>query len=81
MPYFNAARPLSDQERTRARALAAGDPLGAFTLEYEHFEDLTRFLVECAETWCAGRIVSALEGGYAPERLGIACVRHMAALE
>lgn len=59
----------------------AGDPLGAFTLEYEHFEDLTRFLVECAETWCAGRIVSALEGGYAPERLGIACVRHMAALE
>jgi acetoin utilization deacetylase AcuC-like enzyme len=58
-----------------------GDPLGAFTLEYEHFEDLTRFLVERANSWCGGRIVSALEGGYAPERLGVACVRHMRALE
>jgi acetoin utilization deacetylase AcuC-like enzyme len=59
----------------------AGDPLGGFTLAYEHFEQLTRFLVERATTWCAGRVVSALEGGYAPERLGIACVRHMMALE
>jgi len=57
------------------------DPLGAFTLEFEDFEFLTRDLVERAETWCNGRIVSALEGGYAPERLGIACVRHLAALE
>src|SRR5689334_5075660 len=58
-----------------------GDPLGAFTLEYEHFEDLTRFLVDRAETWCGGRVVSSLEGGYAPERLAVACVRHMRALE
>jgi len=59
----------------------AGDPLGAFTLEYEHFEDLTRFLVDRAEGWCGGRVVSALEGGYAPERVAVACVRHMRALE
>ena len=59
----------------------AGDPLGAFTLEYEHFEVLTRFLVDRAESWCGGRVVSSLEGGYAPERLGVACVRHMLALE
>ena len=58
-----------------------GDPLGGFTLEYEHFEQLTRHLVEHAETWCAGRVVSSLEGGYAPERLAVACVRHMQALE
>ncbi|MEP6495711.1 MAG: histone deacetylase [bacterium] len=58
-----------------------GDPLGAFTLEYEHFEQLTRLLVDRAESWCGGRIVSALEGGYAPERLGVACVRHLRALE
>ena len=58
-----------------------GDPLGAFTLEYEDFEDLTRFVVERAESWCGGRVVSALEGGYAPERLAVACVRHMGALE
>ena len=58
-----------------------GDPLGGFTLEYEHIEQLTRFVVEHAESWCKGRVVSALEGGYAPERLGTASVRHMLALE
>jgi acetoin utilization deacetylase AcuC-like enzyme len=59
----------------------AGDPLGGFTLEYEHFEALTRHIVARAESWCGGRVVSALEGGYSPERLGVACVRHMMALE
>jgi acetoin utilization deacetylase AcuC-like enzyme len=58
-----------------------GDPLGGFTLEYEHFEQLTRHLVERAEVWCGGRVVSSLEGGYAPERLGRVCVKHMQALE
>ena len=55
----------------------AGDPLGAFTLEYEHFEDAHARLVERAESWCGGRVVSALEGGYAPERLGVACMVHL----
>ena len=58
-----------------------GDPLGGFTLEYEHFEELTRHLVDHAEQWCDGRVVSSLEGGYAPDRLAIACVRHLQALE
>jgi acetoin utilization deacetylase AcuC-like enzyme len=58
-----------------------GDPLGAFTLELEHVEALTRFVVERAEHWCDGRVVSALAGGYDPERLAAACVRHMHALE
>ena len=57
-----------------------GDPLGAFTLEQEHLALLTRELVDRAEQWCDGRIVSALEGGYAPERLGEAIVSHMEAL-
>jgi acetoin utilization deacetylase AcuC-like enzyme len=43
-------------------------------------ERLTRELVSRAEQWCGGRLVSALEGGYAPDRLGEACVRHMRAL-
>jgi acetoin utilization deacetylase AcuC-like enzyme len=59
----------------------AGDPLGGFTLEIEHFEGLTRFLVERANAWCGGRLVSSLEGGYVPQRLGAACVRHMMSLE
>ncbi|MEP7001423.1 MAG: histone deacetylase [bacterium] len=58
----------------------AGDPLGNFTLELDDFDLLTREMVSRAEQWCGGRLVSALEGGYAPERLGVACVRHMRAL-
>ena len=58
----------------------AGDPLGGFTLELEHVELLTREIVARATRWCGGRVVSALEGGYAPDRLGAACVRHMRAL-
>ena len=57
-----------------------GDPLGGFTLELEHFDQMTRSLVARAEQWCAGRLVSALEGGYAPDRVGAACVTHLAAL-
>lgn len=57
-----------------------GDPLGGFTLEMEHVDAMTRALVERAATWCEGRIVSALEGGYVPERLGEACVVHLRAL-
>jgi acetoin utilization deacetylase AcuC-like enzyme len=58
----------------------AGDPLGGFTLEPDDFEVLTRSLVARADAWCAGRLVSALEGGYAPDRLAEASVRHLAAL-
>lgn len=57
-----------------------GDPLGGFTLELDDVVRLTRFLVERAEQWCGGRVVSALEGGYAPERVGAAAVAHLAAL-
>jgi acetoin utilization deacetylase AcuC-like enzyme len=58
----------------------AGDPLGGFTLDLEHVEVLTREVVSRADQWCRGRVVSALEGGYAPDRVGAACVRHMRAL-
>lgn len=58
----------------------AGDPLGGFTLEVEDFESLTRSLVARADSWCAGRLVSALEGGYDPDRVAQASVRHLAAL-
>ncbi len=58
----------------------AEDPLGGFTLELDDFESLTRSLVARAESWCGGRVVSALEGGYAPERLAQAAVSHLSAL-
>jgi acetoin utilization deacetylase AcuC-like enzyme len=58
----------------------AGDPLGGFTLEMDDVEGLTKEMVSRAGQWCGGRVVSALEGGYAPERLGEAAVRHLRAL-
>ena len=57
-----------------------GDPLGGFTMEYEDTDRLTRELVSRAEQWCGGRVVSAREGGYAPDRLGEAVVGHLRAL-
>jgi acetoin utilization deacetylase AcuC-like enzyme len=57
-----------------------GDPLGAFTLRNEHIATLTRELVDRATTWCGGRLVSALEGGYAPEPVAAAVMVHLAAL-
>ena len=54
-----------------------GDPLGAFTLEIEDFVAMTVDLVARAEAWCGGRLVSALEGGYAPERMAAAAVAHL----
>jgi acetoin utilization deacetylase AcuC-like enzyme len=58
----------------------AGDPLGGFTLEVSDIVRLTREIVSRADAWCQGRVVSALEGGYAPERVGAACVAHLRAL-
>jgi acetoin utilization deacetylase AcuC-like enzyme len=57
-----------------------GDPLGGFTLEPQHFAQLTVEIVERANAWCGGRVVSVLEGGYAPERVAQASVAHMRAL-
>jgi len=57
-----------------------GDPLGGFTLEQEDFVGLTGELVSRATQWCRGRVVSALEGGYAPEAVARASVAHMRAL-
>src|SRR5262245_32586207 len=58
----------------------AGDPLGAFTLEVEDFVGMTKDLTARADAWCGGKVVSSLEGGYAPDRMAAAAVAHMRAL-
>lgn len=55
----------------------AGDPLGGFTLEIPDFEHLTDELVSRADTWCGGRLVSVLEGGYAPDPVAAAAIAHL----
>jgi acetoin utilization deacetylase AcuC-like enzyme len=57
-----------------------GDPLGGFTLELEDIDQLTRELRSRAELWCGGRLVSALEGGYAVGQTAAACVAHLRAM-
>ena len=58
----------------------AGDPLGGFTLEMPDVDRLTGEMVSRAESWCQGRVVAVLEGGYVPERLGEASVVMMQGL-
>jgi acetoin utilization deacetylase AcuC-like enzyme len=58
-----------------------GDPLGAFTLTLDDIRTVTRALVERADRWCGGRVVSALEGGYAPDAVAQAVMVHLSALQ
>ncbi|HLJ16509.1 MAG TPA: histone deacetylase [Bryobacteraceae bacterium] len=58
----------------------SGDPLGRFTLLDDDFADLTRVMLEIAELYAAGRLVSVLEGGYQLAGLGSAVVSHVTAL-
>jgi acetoin utilization deacetylase AcuC-like enzyme len=58
----------------------SGDPLGSFTLGMDDVDRLTGEMLSRAVQWCGGRVVSSLEGGYVPDRLGEACIRHMRAL-
>ncbi len=57
-----------------------GDPLGGFTLTNGEILTLTSELVARAAHWCGGRLVSALEGGYAPEAVAQAVLVHLTAL-
>jgi acetoin utilization deacetylase AcuC-like enzyme len=56
------------------------DPLGLFRLTDPDFVDLTRLMLELADTCCGGRLVSVLEGGYNIEGLMSATVAHVGAL-
>jgi acetoin utilization deacetylase AcuC-like enzyme len=55
-----------------------GDPLGGFTLEPEHYADLTHRL---RERLPATPIVGLLEGGYVPERIAAGVQAHLRGLQ
>jgi acetoin utilization deacetylase AcuC-like enzyme len=55
----------------------SGDPLGGFTLEPDHYADLTHRL---RDRMAKVPIVGMLEGGYVPERLAEGVVAHVSAL-
>lgn len=58
----------------------AGDPLGQFLLSDDDFTELTHLMTDLAARYCAGRLVSVLEGGYSLDGLAHACQAHVRAL-
>jgi acetoin utilization deacetylase AcuC-like enzyme len=56
------------------------DPLADFRLETTDFTRLTLTVMEWANQYAQGRIVSVLEGGYNLQTLGPAVAAHVAAL-
>jgi acetoin utilization deacetylase AcuC-like enzyme len=57
-----------------------GDPLGQFKLSDADFADLTNVMLEIADSYAGGRLVSLLEGGYSLTGLGAGVAAHVAAL-
>ncbi len=43
------------------------DPVGNLGLQTEDFSSLTNLVLDCADSYAGGRLVSVLEGGYDPE--------------
>ena len=58
----------------------AHDPLASLNFEEEDFEWATQRLLEIAEEFASGRLVSTLEGGYDLQALGASVQAHVGAL-
>lgn len=56
------------------------DPLGQFLLTDDDFRDLTCMVMQLASEYCAGRLVSVLEGGYSLQGLAAAAAAHVRTL-
>jgi acetoin utilization deacetylase AcuC-like enzyme len=54
------------------------DPVGDLGLETEDFIPLTNLVLDVADTYAGGKIVSVLEGGYDPKLLGDCVAVHLA---
>ncbi|GIU75004.1 MAG: acetoin utilization protein [Bryobacteraceae bacterium] len=57
-----------------------GDPLGLFRLRDGDFAELTQIVLEIADRWAGGRLVSVLEGGYSLAGMPRAAAAHLEAL-
>lgn len=54
------------------------DPVGDLGLETEDFAALTNMVLDVADTYAGGRMVSVLEGGYDPQILADCVALHLA---
>jgi acetoin utilization deacetylase AcuC-like enzyme len=57
------------------------DPLAGLNWTNDDYVWLTNRIVDLAETWCDGRVVSTLEGGYDLDALGPSVAAHVRTLE
>jgi acetoin utilization deacetylase AcuC-like enzyme len=82
----NSLMPAADSFRPDLVLISAGfdsrigDPLGNFTLTDNDFIDLTHRVMEIADRYAGGRVVSMLEGGYNLPGLASAAAAHVDAL-
>jgi acetoin utilization deacetylase AcuC-like enzyme len=73
--FLSALEKAADRMRPELVLLSAGfdahhrDPIGSLGLESEDFGELTRLVLQVADTYAGGRLVSCLEGGYDLEAL------------
>jgi acetoin utilization deacetylase AcuC-like enzyme len=73
--FASAVRHLSEKVRPELVLISAGydahrlDPIGSLGLESDDFGQMTREVVQVAQQYAGGRVVSVLEGGYHPEML------------
>jgi len=58
-----------------------GDPLGQLLLTDDDFVQMTRVVKQWAESACAGRVISCMEGGYNLETLGETVRTHVRELQ
>ena len=60
--------------------ILAGDPFGGLAVTPDEVYGITRVIRDWADAHARGRLVSILDGGYAPDGLGRAVVQHLRAL-
>lgn len=75
-----------DDYRPQAILLSSGfdahrrDPLGGMNVTEAAYGELTKRIVEAADRWCSGRVLSLLEGGYDLEGLAASVDEHLRAM-
>jgi acetoin utilization deacetylase AcuC-like enzyme len=84
--FFNGLTRMADRMRPDLILVSAGfdahaeDPVGDLGLEVEDFVELTKLIVDVAETHASGRLVSVLEGGYNIPILAACVAAHLEAM-
>jgi acetoin utilization deacetylase AcuC-like enzyme len=56
------------------------DPVGNLGLESEDFRPMTELVLEVADQYADGRVISVLEGGYHPQALAESVATHLSAM-